>query len=79
MWYFAGVLLVPQNRVWFVVIFVFTCLAFAVVLMRLYSRVILTRLVGFEDWLIFLSMVSNFSTRPVAGCRRANYRLRDSR
>ncbi|CAH0057834.1 unnamed protein product [Clonostachys solani] len=56
MWYFAGVPLVPQNRVWFILIFLFTCLAFAVVLMRFYSRVILTRLVGFEDWLIFLSM-----------------------
>ncbi|VUC26953.1 unnamed protein product [Clonostachys rosea] len=56
MWYFAGVPLVPQNRIWFIAIFVFTCLAFAVVLMRLYSRVVLTRLVGLEDWLIFISM-----------------------
>ncbi|CAH0003930.1 unnamed protein product [Clonostachys byssicola] len=56
MWYFAGVPLVPQNRVWFITVFAFTCLAFVVVLMRLYSRVILTRLVGFEDWLIFLAM-----------------------
>lgn len=57
MWYFAGVPVIPENRPWFVAIFFFTCLAFAFVLMRLYTRIFLTRVVGLDDYLMLASMV----------------------
>ncbi|CAG9941838.1 unnamed protein product [Clonostachys rosea f. rosea IK726] len=56
MWYFAGVPVIPENRPWFVAIFFFTCLAFAVVLMRVYTRLFITRIFGIDDYLMVASM-----------------------
>jgi hypothetical protein len=54
----AGVPIVPQNYALIVNLFLFTALALVFMIMRIYTRAVIVKYLGWDDWLMAGAMVS---------------------
>jgi hypothetical protein len=64
-WYIGGMVIVPRNHALVVNMFLWTSLAFIILVLRLYTRGVIIRRLGADDYL----MVSAFVSIPYYRCR----------
>lgn len=62
MWYLAGIEVVDGLHTLVVSMFMWTALAFVILLLRLYTRAVIVRQLGADDWLMALSMLTSIGT-----------------
>lgn len=58
MWHIGDIEIVPRNYALVVNGYLWTSLAFMFVVMRLYTRAIIVKRLGWDDWLMTAAMVS---------------------
>ena len=58
MWYVCDVPIVPRNNALVVNSFLWTALAFIFICMRLFTRAVIVKRLGWDDWLMTAAMVS---------------------
>lgn len=58
-WYIGGMVIVERNYALIVNMFLWTSLAFIILVLRLYTRAILIRRVGADDYLMVAAFVSS--------------------
>jgi hypothetical protein len=62
MWYLAGIKVGDGLHTLVVSMFMWTALAFVILLLRLYTRAVIVRQLGADDWLMALSMLASIGT-----------------
>jgi hypothetical protein len=70
MWSIVGIPVVPRNHAMVVNTFLWTILALVVVGLRIYTRAVLVKKVGYDDWLMLSAMVRNISSLTFIQWRR---------
>jgi energy-converting hydrogenase Eha subunit A len=65
MWYLAGIPVVERNHAMVVNTFLWTILALIVIIARFYTRAVLVKSIGYDDWLMLSAMVSLLFPTPV--------------
>ncbi len=58
-WYIGGMVIVERNYALIVNMFLWTSLAFMILVLRLYTRAIIIRRVGADDYLMMAAFVSS--------------------
>jgi hypothetical protein len=65
MWYIAGIPVIERNKALVVNEFFWTILALLIIIARFYTRAVLVKKVGGDDWLMLAAMVSLVLHTPV--------------
>lgn len=74
MWHIAGIEVIDDLHPLVVLMLGWTALAFIVILLRIYTRAVLVRQLGADDWLMAMAMVLSIGTLVGAFYREDTYR-----